>query len=130
VKYTKQRVRDLSDLKPKKPSPREHVVRPPAGGDELLDGPMQHDMIYDPTARQDIENRFPHAEIETTHDWLKGTRLLVRVENCTLRSWLKFVISEGWGPVSFICQFMILDKPRLVEEILDDINPGWREKKR
>ena len=127
---TKQGVRDLNSIKPSQPSPKVHIPPPDQKDLDLLDGPMQHDLLYDPAAYQDVRNRFPHARIERTYDYIKGERLVVEIPDCTLRTWLKFIIAEGWGSTSLICQFMMLDNARAIASILDDMSPGWRERAR
>ena len=128
AKYTKQGVRNLDALKPKQPSPKVH--RPMLKEFSILDGPMDHDLIYGTESYQDIKDRFPHARIENTYDWLRGDRLVVKIPDCSLRTWLKFLITEGWAEVSLILQFMLIDNAPAIEEVLEETSPGWRETKR
>lgn len=125
MNLTKQGVRNLDNLKPRRPSPKvnrlEVSTRP-----SKLDDDMGADLIYDAQEAGAIRERFPEAVIEYDYDSLHGARLSVRAK-CSLREWLSFVITSGLGPVSFACHLLIKLEPDLVSDVLDDVDPEWRE---
>lgn len=127
MKLTKQGVRDLNHLEPKVHV--DSVVREKARDTkDELDAPMQHDLIYDPAAEEDIRNTFPDAKIEKVWDCIHDTRLQVKID-CSLRRWFTFLIVEGWAGVSIIFQLQLISNTMIISNLMDDIRPGWRKKK-
>jgi len=126
---TKQRVRNLNDVQIKHSDfseNKETTVKPK--DTSILDDHMGRDLIYDIQAIAEIKARFPEANLEYSYDDVHGERFLVDIPNCSLRTWLKFIISAGMGGISLVCQYTVRKNADAVGEVLNEINPGWRDK--
>jgi len=125
---TKQGVRDLNSLKPSVDVPE--PAKPSKESCSELDKPIQQDLIYDSSAKEDILTQFPNAKIAEVWDYIHDTRLKVVIPDCSLRSWFMFLLDTGWAGVSFVCQMYIIQDTELISGLMDEINPGWRNKNR
>jgi len=134
--YTKQGVRDLASPywknRPYEATiprvPRDPVLPvPPVEKRKTVTG----DLIYFCLPKEDrdrILGLWPEARFEDLYDDIHETRTGVILPDVPEKEWLKFVISNGLGEVSFGAQMTLLRNPDVIREVLNELPlPGERD---
>lgn len=133
MKMTKQGVRDLNDMN--KPTAAARAL----GNDSEPSVPNEvHDLLYcehDDELRNAILTFAPAAQLKSTDDDIHGQRLEVRIPECSLKGWYRFILNEGLHRASLAFQMDCIGGTttgrvgiKVIEEILDEDKPGWRER--
>lgn len=133
MKMTKQGVRDLNNMN--KPTAAARAL----GNDSEPSVPRDvHDLLYckhDAELGTLIRTSFPAAQMDTADDDIHGPRIEVRIANCALKPWYRFLINEGLHQASLSFQMDCVGGSatgrigiKVIEEIFDEDKPGWRER--
>ncbi len=88
------------------------------------------DLIYDYSEKisAEILAAFPSAKLSHDYHEIKGERTEVNVE-CKVSDWYRFLLRSGLAMISLACQLDFYSRPKFIATLLDEIEPGWRNKK-
>ena len=119
-KLTRQGVRDLDHL-----GPRPTVKAPeplPEAGESITD------LLYDKTDEmwEEIRSTFPRARLQASWDEIHEHRTSVDIDACSERTWLKWLVRNGYAHLSLGYNLAMYRDLDLVEGIMDEVQPGWR----
>lgn len=69
-----------------------------------------NDLIYDATAREEVQRRFPASVIEDASDMIHDSRISVTLPDDRKDEYLRWVVMSGWGLASLGIRVMFYDK--------------------